>query len=154
MPNHPPDEAAVRAALAEFQDPETGRSVVALEQVHTLHLEGDCLSIVLGLTMWSAPLWEQVRTELAEHLQKRLPGLSVVIEIEVHQRKPEKLGGIGLAAKTVVAVGSGKGGVGKSPSPPISPAACSGPAAKSDCWTPTSTARASPISSAATSRRR
>ena len=36
------------------------------------------------------------------------------MELAVHQRKPEKLGEIGLAAKTVVAVGSGKGGVGKS----------------------------------------
>ena len=36
------------------------------------------------------------------------------MELAVHRRKPEKLGEIGLAAKTVVAVGSGKGGVGKS----------------------------------------
>ena len=36
------------------------------------------------------------------------------MELAVHERKPEKLGEIGLAAKTVVAVGSGKGGVGKS----------------------------------------
>ena len=38
----------------------------------------------------------------------------MAVELAVHQRKPEKLGEIGLAAKTVVAVGSGKGGVGKS----------------------------------------
>ncbi len=114
MPNNLPDEAAVRAALAEFQDPETGRSVVTLEQIHALHLEGDRLSVVLGLTAWSAPLWEQVRVELAEHLRRRFPALTTSVEIAVHRRKPEKLGDIGLAAKTVVAVGSGKGGVGKS----------------------------------------
>ena len=114
MSNEPLTEAAVRAALAEFQDPETGRSITQLEQVHRMHLDGQRLSVTLGLTTWSAPLWEQTRTELAEHLRQRFPGLDVTVELAVHQRKPEKLGEIGLAAKTVVAVGSGKGGVGKS----------------------------------------
>ena len=114
MPQNQPTETAVRAALAEFKDPETGRSITQLEQVHGLRLEGKNLSVTLGLTTWSAPVWEQTRSELAEHLHRRFPGVDVVVEIATHQRKPEKLGEIGLAAKTVVAVGSGKGGVGKS----------------------------------------
>ena len=114
MPDEQPTEAAVRAALAEFQDPETGRSITQLEQVHGLRLKGRRLSITLGLTTWSAPLWEQTRAELAAHLQKRFPNLDVAVELSVHERKPEKMGEIGLAAKSVVAVGSGKGGVGKS----------------------------------------
>ena len=109
-----PSESAVRAALAEFQDPETGRSITQLEQVHGLQLDDRRLSVTLGLTTWSAPLWQQTRAELVEHLRKRFPGLDVAVELAVHHRKPEKLGEIGLAAKTVVAVGSGKGGVGKS----------------------------------------
>jgi ATP-binding protein involved in chromosome partitioning len=100
--------------LAEFKDPETGRPITQLEQVHDLRLEGERLSVVLGLTTWAAPLWTQVQTELAEHLRRRLPGLSVRVEVVAHSRKPEKLGEIGLSAKTVVAVGAGKGGVGKS----------------------------------------
>jgi ATP-binding protein involved in chromosome partitioning len=109
-----PTETAVRAALAEFKDPESGRSITQLEQVHNLRLHGNRLAVTLGLTTWSAPLWEQTRTQLVEHLQKRFPGADVAVELAVHQRKPEKLGEIGLAAKTVLAVGAGKGGVGKS----------------------------------------
>jgi ATP-binding protein involved in chromosome partitioning len=107
-------EAAIRAAMAEFKDPETGRSITQLEQVHDLRLEGDRLSVVLGLTTWAAPLWTLTQAELAGHLERRLPGLTVSVEVVAHQRKPEKLGEIGLSAKTVLAVGSGKGGVGKS----------------------------------------
>jgi len=114
MSNDESKEAAIRAALAEFKDPETGRSITKLEQVYSLHLEDRRLSVTLGLTTWSAPLWEQTRSELTEHLQKRFPHLNIAVELAVHQRKPEKMGEIGLAAKTVVAVGSGKGGVGKS----------------------------------------
>ncbi len=114
MPDPQITEAAVLAALAEFQDPETGRSIVQLEQVHALRLESNRLSVTLGLTTWSAPLWEQTRADLAAHLSRRWPGLEVDVALAVHQRKPEKMGEIGLAAKTVVAVGSGKGGVGKS----------------------------------------
>ena len=114
MSNNQPTEADVRAVLAEFKDPETGRSVTQLDQIHDLRLEGRRLSVTLGLTTWSAPLWEQTRSELTELLDKRFPGLDVAVETAVHQRRPEKLGEIGLAAKTVVAIGSGKGGVGKS----------------------------------------
>jgi ATP-binding protein involved in chromosome partitioning len=114
MSSTQPTDAAVRAALAEFKDPETGRSISQLEQVHKLRLEGQRLSITLGLTTWSAPVWEQTRSELAGHLRNRFPDLTIDVELAVHQRKPEKLGEIGLAAKTVVAVASGKGGVGKS----------------------------------------
>ena len=114
MSNNAPNEAAVRAALAEFKDPETGRSITKLEQVYALRLEDGRLSITLGLTTWSAPIWEQTRNELAEHLQQRFPALHVAVDLAVHPRKPEPMGEIGLAAKTVVAIGSGKGGVGKS----------------------------------------
>jgi ATP-binding protein involved in chromosome partitioning len=114
MSNEPVTEAAVRAALADFRDPETGRGIAQLEQVHGVQLDGRRLSVTLGLTTWSAPLWEQTRAELAEHLRQRIAGLDVSVELAVHQRKPEKLGEFGLAVKTVVAVGSGKGGVGKS----------------------------------------
>ena len=114
MPNDQPTEAAIRAALADFKDPETGRSITQLEQVHALHLEDQRLSVTLGLTTWAAPVGEQTRTELAEQLRQRFPSLTVTVELAVHERKPEKLGEIGLAAKTVIAVGAGKGGVGKS----------------------------------------
>jgi ATP-binding protein involved in chromosome partitioning len=114
MPENQPTEANVRAVLAEFKDPETGRSVTQLEQIHALQVDGQRLLVTLGLTTWSAPLWESTRVELVDLLRKRFPNLDVSVEITVHQRKPEKLGEIGLAAKTIVAVGAGKGGVGKS----------------------------------------
>jgi ATP-binding protein involved in chromosome partitioning len=107
-------EASIRSALASFQDPETGRSIVQLEQVHALRLEGDRLNVTLGLTTWAAPLWETTRTELAQHLAKQFPSLQITVDLAVHQRKAEKLGEIGLAVKSVIAVAAGKGGVGKS----------------------------------------
>jgi ATP-binding protein involved in chromosome partitioning len=114
MPDPTTTEAAVRAVLAKFLDPETGRSIVQLQQVHGLRLEGDHLTVMLGLTTWSAPLWETTRIDLAEQLSRQFPGLKVAVELALHQRRPEKLGEIGLAAKSVIAVAAGKGGVGKS----------------------------------------
>jgi ATP-binding protein involved in chromosome partitioning len=109
------DRAAVEAALADFSDPETGRSVMETGQIHDLRLAADRLGIGLGLTTHSAPLWETTRTQLVALLRDRLPALSdVTVEVEVHERPPEKLGELGLECKSVVVVGSGKGGVGKS----------------------------------------
>lgn len=112
--DRPIDEAAVRSVLDSFTDPESGRSITRLNQVHKLALQGRQLSVVLGLTTFSAPLWEQTRCDLVELLRKSFPSLEVQVALEVHDRPPEKIGEIGLAAKSVIAVGSGKGGVGKS----------------------------------------
>jgi len=108
------DEAAVREVLRQFQDPETGRSIAQLQQIYHLKLEDSRLAITLGLTTHSAPLWNDTRNELIALLHERFPQLDVSVDLAVHDRPPEKMGEIGLSAKSVIAVGSGKGGVGKS----------------------------------------
>ena len=108
-------EEAIKKVLAEFKDPETGRDVVGLGQIHDLKLEDGKLSLTLGLTTFSAPIWERKRAELVELLRAKLPGPpEVAVDLTVQERPAEKMGEVGLAAKCVVAVGSGKGGVGKS----------------------------------------
>jgi ATP-binding protein involved in chromosome partitioning len=60
-------------------------------------------------------LWEETRTEVERAVRSKLPpGTAVNARIVEHARPPEKIGEIGLTAKSVIAVGSGKGGVGKS----------------------------------------
>ncbi len=108
-------EEKIKQVLGEFTDPETGRDIVQLEQVHNLKLEDRKVSITLGLTTFSAPLWKQKQAELVELLEAKLPGpVEVSVELAVHERPTEKMGEVGLAAKSVIVVGSGKGGVGKS----------------------------------------
>lgn len=109
------DIAQVRAVLDKFQDPETGRSVVMMEQVRDIQLADNRLHVTLGLTTHSAPLWDETIREAQASLQQAFPGLaSVEVERVIHVRPPQKLGEIGLTAKSVILVGSGKGGVGKS----------------------------------------
>lgn len=109
------DVAAVNAVLADFNDPETGHSVLKQNQVRDVVLADGRLSLTLALTTWAAPIWESVQLALQQQLQQRLPQLAeVTIRRDLHHRPPDALGEIGLTAKTVIAVGSGKGGVGKS----------------------------------------
>ncbi|MHB1033526.1 MAG: Mrp/NBP35 family ATP-binding protein [Pirellulales bacterium] len=115
MAKGPLSVAAIQAALDEFKDPETGRGIVRMGQVSEVALSGGRLSLALALTTHSAPLWKETQTELAEFLRSRFPDLAeVTVRLAAHPRPPEKIGEIGLAAKSVIAVGSGKGGVGKS----------------------------------------
>jgi ATP-binding protein involved in chromosome partitioning len=111
----PLDRQAVEQALAELLDPETGRSVVRMEQLKHVAIDGNHVEVTLGLTSWAAPIWDEIRDAAQKQLQERLPtGTQVAVKIVEHHRPPEKIGEIGLAAKSVIAVGSGKGGVGKS----------------------------------------
>lgn len=109
-----PTESAIRDVLSRFQDPETGRSVVQLGQIAGLVLQDGRLSITLGLTSWSAPLWNETREELIRLVRDQFPGLEVAVDLVEHHRGAEKKGEMGLSVKSVIAVGAGKGGVGKS----------------------------------------
>jgi ATP-binding protein involved in chromosome partitioning len=106
---------AITKALDDFLDPESGRSVVRMGQVHDVRVDGDRATVRLGLTTYAAPLWSEIQAQAVEHLRARLPSLAeILVTVEPHSRPAERMGEVGLQAKSVIAVGSGKGGVGKS----------------------------------------
>ncbi|MCA9230782.1 MAG: Mrp/NBP35 family ATP-binding protein [Planctomycetales bacterium] len=78
-------------------------------------IDGNAVEVTIGLTTYSAPLWEDTREQLSERLRSKLANdCQIAVHVVEHVRKAEPIGGIGLTAKSVIAVGSGKGGVGKS----------------------------------------
>jgi ATP-binding protein involved in chromosome partitioning len=107
--------SAIQAAAGAFADPETGRSLAEMGQLREVRLDGGRLSLTLGLTTHSAILRGDVENDLQALLKSKFPELEQVdIQLTLHERPALKLGEIGLTAKSVIAVGSGKGGVGKS----------------------------------------
>jgi len=106
---------AVRAALADVADPESGRPLSQMDQIHAVEASPAAIRVVVGLTSHSAILRVPTRGRIEERLRASFPGVAeVTVDIEPHDRPPTKIGQLGLEAKSVIAVGSGKGGVGKS----------------------------------------
>ncbi|QDV10359.1 Flagellum site-determining protein YlxH [Rosistilla oblonga] len=106
-----PDD--IRSAIADFPDPETGRPIGSTDQIKSISCDSG-IQVQVGLTSHSAALKEEVVEQLASRIVSRFAGQSPAIEIVEHDRPPARLGQIGLRVKSVIAVGSGKGGVGKS----------------------------------------
>jgi ATP-binding protein involved in chromosome partitioning len=110
-----PNVEDLQKAIADFKDPETGLPAAGQQQIRDLNVTGTTASLTLALTTHSAPIREEVRERLADYIRSRLPSITnVKVDLAVHERAPKKLGQVGLTAKSVIAVGSGKGGVGKS----------------------------------------
>ena len=107
--------ADLERAIADFKDPETGLAAAGQKQISNVAITGTTASLTLALTTHSAAIRDEIKQRLADYIRGRLPGLtSVNVELATHERPPGKLGQVGLTAKSVIAVGSGKGGVGKS----------------------------------------
>ena len=115
MADAPVTREMVESALAELPDPETGRGLARMDQIRQITIDGRGVEVALGLTTWSGLLWEETRAEAERVLREKLPaGTNIRVRIVEFVRPPERIGEIGLSAKSVIAVGSGKGGVGKS----------------------------------------
>ena len=109
------DATAVYDALASLKDPESGRPLQAFEQLQSVSVENGRLDVELALTTWAAPLWKEFCQNAKESLQAAFPSMSdIQVRHTVQERPPQKIGEIGLTSKSVIAIASGKGGVGKS----------------------------------------
>ncbi|NBV44967.1 MAG: MRP family ATP-binding protein [Planctomycetia bacterium] len=110
-----PSPAAVNALLADFPDPETGRGLGQLGQLVGVEAGPQAIAVTVGLTSHAAILWQATRARIEERLRAAYPAVGQVsVTLTEHHRPPGRLGQVGLEAKSVIAVGSGKGGVGKS----------------------------------------
>ena len=105
----------MRGVLASIHDPETGRNLVAAGQVRAVDVTGERVAVTVGLTSFAAPLRPEIEQTIRERLATALPdGTPVDLTITDHKRIATPVGQVRIPAKAIVAVGSGKGGVGKS----------------------------------------
>ncbi len=101
--------------LKRVHDPDLRKDIVSLGFIRNLKIEGGKVSFDLNLTTPACPVKDQMRDE-AIALVRGLPGVeNVEVKMTSEVRQAPQLNKTALAGvRNIVAVGSGKGGVGKS----------------------------------------
>jgi ATP-binding protein involved in chromosome partitioning len=111
-----PTQEAVLAALATVQEPELGGNLVARKMIKELVIENNRVSVVVDLTTPACPFKETLQRDV-EAAVMAVPGVeAVAVDFTATVRSlngiPDKASVPGV--KHILAVASGKGGVGKS----------------------------------------
>ena len=108
-------EADVLRALSTVQEPELGRDLVSLNMIENVRVDNGRVSFSVILTTPACPLRAHIERECRAAVQ-RLPGVGEV-SVKLESRVPSGRGRFGKEAipgvRNVLAVASGKGGVGK-----------------------------------------
>ncbi|MFO0981883.1 MAG: Mrp/NBP35 family ATP-binding protein [Planctomycetota bacterium] len=108
-------EAQVLQALRAVEDPDLHRDIVSLGFVKNLRIDGGAVAFDIELTTPACPVKDQLQAAARARVAA-LPGVTqVVVDMKAMVRAPEAPAGQVLqSVKHTIAVGSGKGGVGKS----------------------------------------
>jgi len=112
----PVTEEAVLNSLRSVEDPDLKRDVVSLGFIKKLNIEGGRVSFDLELTTPACPLKAQLKTA-AEEAVRRIEGVTEVnVEVTSNVSAHRVPGSEEILpdVKNIVAIASGKGGVGKS----------------------------------------
>jgi ATP-binding protein involved in chromosome partitioning len=108
-------EAAVLEALKAVRDPDLNRDIVSLKFIKKLRIDAGRVAFAIELTTPACPVKDQMR-EQARAIVMGLPGVTDV-DIEMTAQVRATVADLSKAPvpgiKNIIAVGAGKGGVGK-----------------------------------------
>ncbi len=111
------EQTAVLEALRAVKDPDLGRDIVSLDFVKDLHVDGGEVSFVIELTTPACPVKEQMHDQAVAAVSalKGVTGVRVDMSANVRAVASPEAGRAPIpGVKNIIAVGAGKGGVGKS----------------------------------------
>ncbi len=111
-----PTREEVLKALSSVNDPELGRDVVSLHMIEGVTVEGGAVTFTLNLTTPACPLRTKLE-EAAKQAVRLLPGVTEVrmkTSSNVFATRDFSQSEMLKGVKNIIAVASGKGGVGKS----------------------------------------
>ncbi len=110
-----PTKEQVLAALSKVQEPELHKDLVTLNMIRNLEIEGGKVSFTIMLTTPACPLRSRIQQE-AEQAVKTVQGVeSVAVKMDSDVPNDGRMRGlVNMPIRNAIAVGSGKGGVGKS----------------------------------------
>lgn len=106
---------SILAALSKVNDPELHKDLVTLNMIKDISIKGSEVKFTIVLTTPACPLKTKIEND-ARRAVMEVPGVEKV-EIVMDSNVPsdgKNRGNLSVQAKNVVAIASGKGGVGKS----------------------------------------
>src|SRR5437660_10486411 len=111
----PLSEAQVQSALRSLVDPNTGKDFIATRSVRNLKLSGDDASLEIELGYPGKSQHEPIRRQVTQALkQAGAAAVSVTVNSRVVPHAVQRGVKLVPGIKNIIAVASGKGGVGKS----------------------------------------
>lgn len=109
-----PSAQTLHDAVSQIVDPEIGKSLGELRMVDEIALDGDAARISIELPTPAYPAPDRIRDAVEQTLRGQFPQTEVEVSFTSKTRGRDGGGRMGLRVKNLIAVGSGKGGVGKS----------------------------------------
>ncbi len=111
----PLTEGAIFDALRTVKDPELGRDIVSLGMVKDIQIDGSKVAFTIELTTPACPLKDQVESDVDAALRPiGVESIQITWGAMVRRSTPQQPQQLLPGVKNIVAVVSGKGGVGKS----------------------------------------
>ncbi len=108
-------EEAIRKALSTVQEPELHRDLVSLNMVRDITVGAGEVGFTIVLTTPACPLRSQIEQESRDAVRNLVPGVDKVnVRFDAQVRADARIAGkLNIPVKNIIAVASGKGGVGK-----------------------------------------